>query len=127
MCVVSGKGQTALPHPLQSVLIGFFLWTVCLDMALPRSWEWGWFISVTDGQKVNYHILLASLSLPCLYLWSRYILLKTVDQHMKLAFSKVLRQTKKSPSNPKDKSTSIRYLKALGIHQTGQKGSGDWE
>lgn len=41
---------------------------------------------------------------------------------MKLAFSKVLRQTKKSPSNPKDKSTSIRYLKALGIHQTGQKG-----
>lgn len=41
---------------------------------------------------------------------------------MKLAFSKVLRQTKKNPSNPKDKSTSIRYLKALGIHQTGQKG-----
>lgn len=43
---------------------------------------------------------------------------------MKLAFSKVLRQTKKNPSNPKDKSTSIRYLKALGIHQTGQKGTG---
>lgn len=43
---------------------------------------------------------------------------------MKLAFSKVLRQTKKNPSNPKDKSTSIRYLKALGIHQTGQKGRG---
>ncbi|XP_073206950.1 transcriptional regulator QRICH1 isoform X1 [Lepidochelys kempii] len=52
---------------------------------------------------------------------TKYFLLKTVDQHMKLAFSKVLRQTKKNPSNPKDKSTSIRYLKALGIHQTGQK------
>lgn len=58
-----------------------------------------------------------------LFLLLRYFLLKTVDQHMKLAFSKVLRQTKKNPSNPKDKSTSIRYMKPLGIHQTGQKGS----
>uniref|UniRef100_A0A2I3H8B4 Glutamine rich 1 n=1 Tax=Nomascus leucogenys TaxID=61853 RepID=A0A2I3H8B4_NOMLE len=56
---------------------------------------------------------------------TKYFLLKTVDQHMKLAFSKVLRQTKKNPSNPKDKSTSIRYLKALGIHQTGQKVTDD--
>ncbi|KAM3665997.1 transcriptional regulator QRICH1 isoform 2-T4 [Ammospiza maritima maritima] len=52
---------------------------------------------------------------------TKYFLLKTVDQHMKLAFSKVLRQTKKNPSNPKDKSTSIRYMKAPGMHQTGQK------
>ncbi|XP_069592463.1 transcriptional regulator QRICH1 isoform X2 [Ranitomeya imitator] len=52
---------------------------------------------------------------------TKYFLLKTVDQHMRLAFSKVLRQTKKNPSNPKDKSTSIRYLKAFGIHQTGQQ------
>ncbi|NXK03069.1 QRIC1 protein, partial [Herpetotheres cachinnans] len=57
---------------------------------------------------------------------TKYFLLKTVDQHMKLAFSKVLRQTKKNPSNPKDKSTSIRYLKAPGgIHQTGQKVTDD--
>ncbi|EHB14794.1 Glutamine-rich protein 1 [Heterocephalus glaber] len=56
---------------------------------------------------------------------TKYFLLKTVDQHVKLAFSKVLRQTKKNPSNPKDKSTSIRYLKALGIHQTGQKVTDD--
>lgn len=69
--------------------------------------------------------LLASLPLPCFHLRCRYFLLKTVDQHMKLAFSKVLRQTKKNPSNPKDKSTSIRYLKALGIHQTGQKVTDD--
>ncbi|NXK55573.1 QRIC1 protein, partial [Chauna torquata] len=56
---------------------------------------------------------------------TKYFLLKTVDQHMKLAFSKVLRQTKKNPSNPKDKSTSIRYQKAFGIHQTGQKVTDD--
>uniref|UniRef100_UPI00398E96C0 transcriptional regulator QRICH1-like isoform X2 n=1 Tax=Pristiophorus japonicus TaxID=55135 RepID=UPI00398E96C0 len=52
---------------------------------------------------------------------TKYFLLKCVEQHMKLAFSKVVRQTKKNPVNPKDKSTSIRYLKALGLHQTGQK------
>ncbi|MGH0154637.1 UNVERIFIED_CONTAM: hypothetical protein FKN15_027256 [Acipenser sinensis] len=45
-----------------------------------------------------------------------------VDQHMKVAFSKVLRHTKKNPSNPKDKSTSIRYLKGAGMHHVGQKG-----
>ncbi|KAM6414057.1 transcriptional regulator QRICH1 isoform 2-T3 [Rhynochetos jubatus] len=56
---------------------------------------------------------------------TKYFLLKTVDQHMKLAFSKVLRQTKKNPSNPKDKSTSIRYLTAPGVHQTGQKVTDD--
>ncbi|XP_055503865.1 transcriptional regulator QRICH1-like isoform X2 [Leucoraja erinacea] len=52
---------------------------------------------------------------------TKYFLLKSVEQHMKLAFTKVVRQTKKNPVNPKDKSTSIRYLKALGLHQTGQK------
>ncbi|KAM4652487.1 transcriptional regulator QRICH1 isoform 2-T2 [Discoglossus pictus] len=65
----------------------------------------------------------ATLLTTLMFFNTKYFLLKTVDQHMKLAFSKVLRQTKKNPSNPKDKSTSIRYLKALGIHQnTGQKG-----
>uniref|UniRef100_A0A3B3BUM5 Glutamine rich 1 n=1 Tax=Oryzias melastigma TaxID=30732 RepID=A0A3B3BUM5_ORYME len=43
---------------------------------------------------------------------TKYFHLKTVDQHLKAAFSKVLRHTRKSPNNPKDKSTSIRYLKA---------------
>ncbi|XP_051913487.1 transcriptional regulator QRICH1-like isoform X1 [Hippocampus zosterae] len=42
---------------------------------------------------------------------TKYFHLKTIDQHLKVAFSKVLRHTRKSPSNPKDKSTSIRYLK----------------
>lgn len=41
---------------------------------------------------------------------------------MKVAFSKVLRHTKKNPTNPKDKSTSIRYLKGVGPHHVGQKG-----
>lgn len=40
---------------------------------------------------------------------------------MKAAFSKVLRHTRKSPNNPKDKSTSIRYLKATERF-IGQKG-----
>lgn len=52
----------------------------------------------------------------------RYFHLTTVEQHMKVAFSKVLRHTKKNPTNPKDKSTSIRYLKGVGPHHVGQKG-----
>lgn len=43
---------------------------------------------------------------------TKYFHLKTIDQHLKVAFSKMLRHTRKSPNNPKDKSTSIRYLKA---------------
>ncbi|XP_015677381.1 glutamine-rich protein 1 [Protobothrops mucrosquamatus] len=67
----------------------------------------------------------ATLLTTLMFFNTKYFLLKTVDQHMKLAFSKVLRQTKKNSSNPKDKSTSIRYLKALGIHQAGQKVTDD--
>lgn len=51
----------------------------------------------------------------------RYFHLKTVEQHLKVAFSKVLRHTRKSPNNPKDKSTSIRYLKSTERF-IGQKG-----
>ncbi|KAM3872633.1 transcriptional regulator QRICH1-like [Diretmus argenteus] len=43
---------------------------------------------------------------------TKYFQLRTVEQHLKVAFSKVLRHTRKSPNNPKDKSTSIRYLKS---------------
>lgn len=43
---------------------------------------------------------------------TKYFHLKSIDQHLKVAFSKMLRHTRKSPNNPKDKSTSIRYLKA---------------
>lgn len=55
---------------------------------------------------------------------TKYFQMKTVEQHMKLAFSKVLRHTRKSPNNPKDKATCIRYLKAPGLH-IGQKVTDD--
>jgi len=42
---------------------------------------------------------------------------------MKVAFSKVLRHTKKNPTNAKDKATSIRLLKGQGLNSTGQKGA----
>lgn len=41
---------------------------------------------------------------------------------MKVAFSKVLRHTRKNPANAKDKATSIRLLKSQGQHNAGQKG-----
>ncbi|TNN85535.1 Glutamine-rich protein 1 [Liparis tanakae] len=49
--------------------------------------------------------------------------LTTPEQHMKVAFSKVLRHTKKNPTNAKDKATSIRLLKGQGLNSTGQKGA----
>ncbi|KAI4895099.1 hypothetical protein NFI96_026234, partial [Prochilodus magdalenae] len=54
---------------------------------------------------------------------TKYFQLNTVDQHLKVAFTKVLRHSKKNPSNPKDRSTSIRYLKGIG--QIGQKVTDD--
>lgn len=42
---------------------------------------------------------------------------------MKVAFSKVLRNTRKNPTNSKDKATSIRFLKVQNQHSTGQKGA----
>ncbi|XP_072537128.1 transcriptional regulator QRICH1-like [Salminus brasiliensis] len=56
---------------------------------------------------------------------TKYFHLSSVDQHLKVAFTKVLRHTKKNSSNPKDKSTSIRYLKGIGQHQVGQKVTDD--
>ncbi|XP_036434609.1 glutamine-rich protein 1-like isoform X3 [Colossoma macropomum] len=56
---------------------------------------------------------------------TKFFQLKTVDQHLKVAFTKVLRHTKKNPSNPKDRSTSIRYLKGIGQYQVGQKVTDD--
>ncbi|XP_052465958.1 transcriptional regulator QRICH1 [Carassius gibelio] len=60
-----------------------------------------------------------------MYFNTKYFHLTTVEQHMKVAFSKVLRHTKKNPTNPKDKSTSIRYLKGVGPHHVGQKVTDD--
>lgn len=51
----------------------------------------------------------------------RYFRLTTPEQHLKVAFTKVLRHTRKNPTNAKDKTTSIRLLK--GQHGAGQKGA----
>lgn len=55
------------------------------------------------------------------YLCPRYFRLTTPEQHLKVAFTKVLRHTRKNPTNAKDKTTSIRLLK--GQHGAGQKGA----
>lgn len=47
----------------------------------------------------------------------------TPEQHLKVAFTKVLRHTRKNPTNSKDKATSIRLLKGQGPHSAGQKGA----
>ncbi|XP_051531996.1 transcriptional regulator QRICH1-like [Myxocyprinus asiaticus] len=67
----------------------------------------------------------ATLLTTLMYFNTKYFHLTTVEQHMKVAFSKVLRHTKKNPTNPKDKSTSIRYLKGVGPHHVGQKVTDD--
>ncbi|XP_066499225.1 transcriptional regulator QRICH1-like [Hoplias malabaricus] len=56
---------------------------------------------------------------------TKYFLFKTVDEHLKVAFTRVLRHTKKSSVNPKDRNTCIRYLKGIGQYQVGQKVTDD--
>uniref|UniRef100_A0A667YAW2 Glutamine-rich 1 n=1 Tax=Myripristis murdjan TaxID=586833 RepID=A0A667YAW2_9TELE len=67
----------------------------------------------------------ATLLTTLMFFNTKYFRLTTVEQHMKVAFSKVLRHTKKNPSNPKDKTTSIRFLRGHGPHNTGQKVTDD--
>lgn len=52
----------------------------------------------------------------------RHFRLMTPEQHLKVAFTKVLRHTRKNPTNAKDKATSIRLLKGQVPHGSGQKG-----
>ncbi|KAM6980753.1 transcriptional regulator QRICH1 [Aplochiton taeniatus] len=67
----------------------------------------------------------ATLLTTLMFFNTKYFDLTTVEQHMKVSFSKVLRHTKKNPSNPKDKTTSIRFLKGQGPHNVGQKVTDD--
>uniref|UniRef100_A0A665TMS5 Glutamine-rich protein 1-like n=1 Tax=Echeneis naucrates TaxID=173247 RepID=A0A665TMS5_ECHNA len=60
-----------------------------------------------------------------MYFNTKYFRLITPEQHLKVAFSKVLRHTRKNPTNAKDKATSIRLLKGQGPHNAAQKGSDD--
>ncbi|XP_056130554.1 transcriptional regulator QRICH1-like [Lampris incognitus] len=67
----------------------------------------------------------ATLLTTLMYFNTKYFHLTTVEQHMKVAFSKVLRHTKKSSSSAKDKTTSIRFLQSQGPHHAGQKVTDD--
>ncbi|XP_068998802.1 transcriptional regulator QRICH1-like [Embiotoca jacksoni] len=67
----------------------------------------------------------ATLLTTLMYFNTKYFRLITPEQHMKVAFSKVLRHTKKNPANAKDKATSIRLLKGQGPQSGGQKGTDD--
>ncbi|XP_034541948.1 glutamine-rich protein 1-like [Notolabrus celidotus] len=64
----------------------------------------------------------ATLLTTLMYFNTKHFHLITPEQHMKVAFSKVLRHTRKNPANTKDKATSIRLLKVQGAHGPGQKG-----
>uniref|UniRef100_UPI0037E87590 transcriptional regulator QRICH1-like isoform X2 n=1 Tax=Semicossyphus pulcher TaxID=241346 RepID=UPI0037E87590 len=64
----------------------------------------------------------ATLLTTLMYFNTKHFHLITPEQHMKVAFSKVLRHTRKNPTNTKDKATSIRLLKVQGQHSAGQKG-----
>ncbi|XP_061583124.1 transcriptional regulator QRICH1-like isoform X2 [Cololabis saira] len=63
----------------------------------------------------------ATLLTTLMYFNTKHFRLITPEQHMKVAFSKVLRHTRKNPANAKDKATSIRLLKVQGHHNAGQK------
>ncbi|XP_059184347.1 transcriptional regulator QRICH1-like isoform X3 [Centropristis striata] len=65
----------------------------------------------------------ATLLTTLMYFNTKHFHLTTPEQHMKVAFSKVLRHSRKNPSNAKDKATSIRLLKGQGQHSAGQNGS----
>ncbi|XP_010773569.1 glutamine-rich protein 1 isoform X2 [Notothenia coriiceps] len=58
-----------------------------------------------------------------MYFNTKHFQLMTAEQHMNVAFSKVLRHTRKNPANAKDKATSIRLLKGQGPQSAGQKGA----
>uniref|UniRef100_A0A8C6L6A9 Glutamine rich 1 n=1 Tax=Nothobranchius furzeri TaxID=105023 RepID=A0A8C6L6A9_NOTFU len=67
----------------------------------------------------------ATLLTTLMYFNTKYFRLTTPEQHMKVAFSKVLRHTRKNPTNAKDKATSIRLLKTQSQHSAGHKGTDD--
>uniref|UniRef100_A0A3B5R0W5 Glutamine-rich 1 n=1 Tax=Xiphophorus maculatus TaxID=8083 RepID=A0A3B5R0W5_XIPMA len=67
----------------------------------------------------------ATLLTTLMYFNTKYFRLITPEHHMKVAFSKVLRHSRKNPTNAKDKATSIRLLKVQSQHTSGQKGTDD--
>ncbi|KAM9313151.1 transcriptional regulator QRICH1-like [Gastrophryne carolinensis] len=56
-----------------------------------------------------------------MYFNTKYFVLKTVEQHSQLAFSKITKQTRKNPGIGKDKNCTIRFLRLYGQGQGGLK------
>ncbi|KAM8974475.1 transcriptional regulator QRICH1-like [Pelodytes ibericus] len=56
-----------------------------------------------------------------MYFNTKYFVLKTVEQHSQLAFSKITKQTRKNPGIGKDKNCTIRFLRLYGQVQSGLK------
>uniref|UniRef100_A0A3Q3XCJ1 Uncharacterized protein n=1 Tax=Mola mola TaxID=94237 RepID=A0A3Q3XCJ1_MOLML len=65
----------------------------------------------------------ATLLTTLMYFNTKHFHLTTPEQHMKVAFTKVLRHTRKNPTTAKDKATSIRLLKGQSLHSAAQKGA----
>lgn len=63
----------------------------------------------------------STLLFTLMYFNTKYFMLKTVEQHSQLAFSKILKQTRKNPGNGKDKYSTVRFLRLYGQIQVGQK------
>ncbi|XP_075455949.1 transcriptional regulator QRICH1-like [Ascaphus truei] len=56
-----------------------------------------------------------------MYFNTKYFVLKNVEQHSQLAFSKITKQTRKNPGIGKDKNCTIRFLRLYGQVQSGLK------
>ncbi|XP_074128142.1 transcriptional regulator QRICH1-like isoform X2 [Sminthopsis crassicaudata] len=56
----------------------------------------------------------STLLFTLMYFNTKYFILKTVEQHSQLAFSKVLKQTRKNAGVGKDKSPTVRFLRLYG-------------
>ncbi|XP_027710118.1 glutamine-rich protein 1-like isoform X2 [Vombatus ursinus] len=64
----------------------------------------------------------STLLFTLMYFNTKYFILKTVEQHSQLAFSKVLKQTRKNAGVGKDKSPTVRFLRLYGQILGGLKG-----
>ncbi|XP_039368341.1 glutamine-rich protein 1-like isoform X1 [Mauremys reevesii] len=63
----------------------------------------------------------ATLLFTLMYFNTKYFILKTVEQHAQLAFSKILKQTRKNTGIGKDKCSVIRFLRLYGQILGGRK------
>ncbi|KAM4678205.1 transcriptional regulator QRICH1-like isoform 2-T2 [Discoglossus pictus] len=93
----------------------------------PRVNPFGYFISsciaedmLWDCKQLGAHSP-TTLLFTLMYFNTKYFILKTVEQHSQLAFSKITKQTRKNPGIGKDKNCTIRFLRLYGQVQSGLK------